>query len=315
MLFGLQGIGSARVLTVGPGKEFDRPSRAARAAQDGDTILIAPGEYYDCTIWKRNHLIIAGDGEGAVITDTTCQGKALFVIQGNDTTIRDLTLTRARVADGNGAGIRLEGQGLTVENVQFINNQVGLLSGIGGPGEIHIRDSTFARGGGGGDRPLFAVWVWGMALLRIEDSTFEDIKGGQINSGAKQTALIGNKISTGTGPEPAVAVMAHDSDLVIRDNLFTIGPNAPRRDAAVLAMGSGKVVLERNRLVNETGQAAAMLLNWTGTSPVKDGNSVAHGDAVVSTDGLWRHRLSGAYHQTKDGIHDAARWLKQRLVP
>jgi hypothetical protein len=38
----------------------------------------------------------------------TCQGEALFVITGDDATVRDLTLARA--PDGNGAGIRMEGQ-------------------------------------------------------------------------------------------------------------------------------------------------------------------------------------------------------------
>ena len=309
------GAAMARTLAVGPGQPYATPSLAARAAEDGDTVLIEPGEYYDCAVWARDRLTIAGNGPGVLITDTTCQGKALFIVRGADITIRDLTLTRARVPDGNGAGIRLEGQGLILERVRFVNNQVGLLSGIVGPGEIHIRDCTFERGGRGGDHPLFAVWVWGAALLRIENSTFTDVKGGQISTGTRRTALVGNRIGTGTGDAPAVAVMVTDSDLMIEDNVLSIGPNAPRLAASVVAIGQGTVTLRRNRLVNETGQEAAMLLNWTGTTPVVADNKVGPGDTVLSTSGVWRHRMSGVYHHSKNAVvgilHSLKGWVSR----
>src|SRR5258708_26983509 len=55
-------------------------------------------------------------GADVVITDKACQGKALFVITGDDVSVRNLTFTRARVPDGNGAGIRAEGVNLRVEH-------------------------------------------------------------------------------------------------------------------------------------------------------------------------------------------------------
>ena len=149
----LSGAAAARTLSVGPNQPFLLPSAAAHAAQDGDTVLIEPGEYYDCAVWTQNHLVIAGARPGVVITDTTCQGKALFVVTGDDTTIRDLTLARARVPDRNGAGIREEGQGLILRRVQFVDNQVGLLNGSAGAGEITISDCGFEGGGIGGERP------------------------------------------------------------------------------------------------------------------------------------------------------------------
>lgn len=311
----LSNTATARTLTVGPGQAYATPSLAARAAEDGDTVLIEPGEYFDCAVWNRHRMTIAGNGPGVVITDTTCQGKALFIVRGTDVTIRDLTLTRARVADGNGAGIRLEGEGLILERVRFVNNQVGLLSGFVGPGAIRILDCTFERGGRGGDHPLFAVWVWGAALLRIENSTFAGVMGGQISSGTRRTELIGNRIGTGTGEAPAVAVLATNTDLLIEDNVLSIGPNAPRLAAAVLVMGEGSVTLRRNRLVNDTRQPAAMLLHWTGTTPVAADNTVGRGDSVVSTSGVWRHRMSGVYHQSKDAILGTMRQVKRWVAP
>ena len=120
----------AATLEVGPDKPMKQPSEAAAAAADGDHILIAPGEYFDCAVWRANKLVIEGTGkpEDTVITDKTCNGKGLFLTDGEDITIRNLTLTRARVPDGNGAGIRMEAGNLTVEHVRFVNNQNGILT-------------------------------------------------------------------------------------------------------------------------------------------------------------------------------------------
>jgi hypothetical protein len=309
----LPGSAAARTLTVGPDQPLQRPSAAAQTAQDGDTVLIEPGEYYDCAVWTQNHLVIAGARPGVVITDTTCQGKALFVVTGDDTTIRDLTLARARVADLNGAGIRQEGQGLTLERVRFINNQVGLLEGAAGAGAIRIADCRFDGGGIGGERPSFAVLVAAVSLLRIEGSSFKGVQGGQISTAAVRTELAGNQIDTGTGEEPAVAVSSASGHLVMQDNLLSIGPNVPRLAAAVLVTGQDTPELRRNRLLNATGRPAALLLDWTSQEPALESNQVGSGDAALSTSGLWRHRVAILYHGTKDEVRAVAGQAKRGL--
>ena len=55
-------------------------------------------------------------------------GKALLITNGNNITIRNLTLQRARVPDQNGAGIRAQGNNLTIDHVRFLNNQDGILA-------------------------------------------------------------------------------------------------------------------------------------------------------------------------------------------
>lgn len=310
----IAGSASANTLTVGPGQEFPTPSAAAKAARDGDTVRIEPGAYYDCAVWSQNHLTIAGTGPGAVVTDTTCQGKALFIVTGNDVTISDVTLARARVPDFNGAGVRLEGHGLTLENVRFVNDEVGLLAGANKGGAIRISNCTFEDGGRGGERPMFAVMVDRISLLRIERSTFNQVKGGQISTAADRTELLGNKIDTGTGPEPAVAVLASGGGLSMDGNVFSIGPNVPWPATAVLATGRGPVELRHNQMKNQTGHELALLFNWTGTDPVEERNQVGREDKVVSRSGLWRHRASLFYHRTKDLLHAVAGFVKRGLL-
>lgn len=305
------GPAGARTLTVGADQELATPSAAVLEAQSGDTVQIEPGTYYDCAVWRQNHLIIAGTGPGVVITDTTCQGKAIFIVTGNEVTIRDLTLARARVPDGNGAGIRLEGDGLTLERVRFQNDQVGLLSGGQSDNPIHVTGCVFQGGGRGGDRPLYAVMVSAAHVLRIENSTFDAVMGGQVSTSALRTELIGNRIGNGSGDDPAVAVLASGGSLVMEDNVLTMAPNAPRLGGAVLATGEGTLALRRNQLENKTGQSMALLLNWT--APVGEGNKAGPGDEVESSSGAWHHRASDLFHGLKDGVHDFLGGVKSSL--
>ena len=101
------GTAWAKTLEVGPDQEFKAPSKAIAAAADGDVVEIAPVKdgYFDCAVLRANHLTVEGKGADVVLTDKTCEGKAIFVTAGNDITIRNITFTRARVPDGNGAGI------------------------------------------------------------------------------------------------------------------------------------------------------------------------------------------------------------------
>src|SRR5690242_11998275 len=82
---------AARTLAVGADRALKTPSAAASVAADGDTIVIDAGEYFDCAVWRANNLTIEGGGENVVITDKACEGKGLFVIHGNDVTVRNLT--------------------------------------------------------------------------------------------------------------------------------------------------------------------------------------------------------------------------------
>ncbi len=182
-------VAQARTLDVGAAQEFKLPSAAAAAARDGDHIAIQPGEYFDCAVWPAKQLVIEGVGDPGkvVITDKACQGKALFVTVGDGITVRNLTLTRARVPDGNGAGIRAEGKNLVVDNVHFINDQNGILSGTSG-GSIIIRNSLFERNGFCDAACAHGLYVGELDLLVVDQSRFVGTKQGHhIKSRALRT--------------------------------------------------------------------------------------------------------------------------------
>ena len=71
----------------------------------------------------------------------TSGGKAIWVVSGNDTTIENIEMTGATVADANGAGIRQEGKNLTVRGCYFHDNQDGILAGDAAGSTILIEHS------------------------------------------------------------------------------------------------------------------------------------------------------------------------------
>lgn len=299
----------ARTLGAGPNQEFDVPSRAIAAAQAGDTVLIEPGTYYDCTVWSVDRLTIAGRGPGVVLSDTTCEGKAVLVIRGSDTVVRDLALARARVPDGNGAGIRLEGHSLRLERVRFLNNEVGVLAGATGGGTIQVVDCQFEGGGIGDDRPSFALLIGPVATLRVKRSAFTAMKGNQIGSAALLTEVIDSRIATSR-----LAVSAAGGALLLTGNVLELTPDSEGRRAAVLANGGAHVTMRRNQLVNRTGRPATLLLDWTGGAPVLEGNVVEAGDHEVRSDGVWRHRAGTLLREARHGVRgllDAAKHQMQ----
>ncbi len=283
----------ARTLEVGPGKLYTMPSQAAAAAKDGDRIAIAPGEYFDCAVWRANDLVIEGTGPdaNAVVTDKTCMGKAIFVIAGNDTTVRNLTLARARAPDMNGAGIRLEGRNLTVEAVKFVNNQEGILGG--GPGSrMIVRDSQFLQNGTCAAACAHGIYAGG-DLLRVEHSRFfETRQGHHIKSRALRTEVIGCDIEDGkNGTSSYLIETPNGGSLLVRDNILEKGPRSENHGAAISIGTEGvthptpEIIIENNKFTNDGEYPTVFVRNLTATPAVLRGNKLSGRVTALAGDG------------------------------
>ena len=75
--------------------------------------------------------------------------KGIWVIKGRNTTVERIEFSGAKVRDGNGAGIRQEGPGLTVRHCRFVDNENGILTGNTPDSEVLIENSEFSANGDG----------------------------------------------------------------------------------------------------------------------------------------------------------------------
>jgi hypothetical protein len=141
-----------RVLRVGPAQELKTPSAAAKVARNDDVVEIEAGTYAgDAAVWRAQRLTIRGVGGRAHLRadGAEAEGKGIWVVKGNDTTIEGIEFSGAKVSDENGAGIRLEGANLTVRDCYFHDNENGILTGANAASDVLVEHSEFAHNGAG----------------------------------------------------------------------------------------------------------------------------------------------------------------------
>ena len=282
----------AATLKVGPNQTYKAPSAAAAVAKSGDHIEIEPGQYFDCAVWNADNLVIEGTGPGVVITDKSCMGKGLFVIEGKDTTVRNLTLTRARVPDMNGAGIRLDNGNLTVDNVKFIDNQNGIFGGVPGT-TVTIRNSEFDRNGTCEAACAHGIYIENVDLLRIENSRFSNTRQGHaIKSRARRTEVISSTITDGPEGTSSYLIEApNGGTLIVRDNTLEKGPKSENHNAAIAIGAEGvthptaEISVTNNNLRNDGSYQTALLWNLTATPAQLNGNKLSGSVSPLKEDG------------------------------
>ena len=277
------GCAAAAVLDVGPGQRFAMPSEAIRAAAPGDTIRIAPGTYRDCAAWSKPDLTIEGTGDGAVLAEAICQGKAIFVVSAASATIRNVIFEGAATDEGNGAGIRDDAASLSVEHCTFRDNQDGILTSNLPGATLAVRDSTFT--GNGACLPdkgcAHGIYVGHIAFARIESSHFVATKTGHhVKSRAKRTELVGNTIEDGPeGTSSYLVDLPNGGSLLMSRNTLEKGPRTQNPTAAISIGEEGgnrpnsEIVITHNMFVND-GPATAFVRNVSKAPARLSGNIV-----------------------------------------
>jgi hypothetical protein len=218
----------AAVLKVGPDKRYKRPSQAAAIAKNGDIIEIAAGTYVgDVAIWRQHDLTIRGSGGRAHIkaNGKAAQGKAIWVIKGNNTTVENIEFSGARVRDRNGAGIRQEGRNLTVRYCYFHDNENGIL---GGGGNILIEYSELDRNGRG-DGKSHNLYISGKTdTLTVRFSYLHHAKiGHNLKSRAHKNFILYNRLmDEQTGNSSYIVDISNGGIAYLIGNLIQQGPKA-----------------------------------------------------------------------------------------
>jgi len=302
----------ARVLEVGEGGAYALPSDAVKAARDGDTIHIAQGEFFDCISTRLNHLTITGSGPDTVLTDRACDGKGIVVLDGDDVTISALAIVRARVPDGNGAGIRAEGGDLTLDHVRLLNNQVGLLATPRPGAKISITRSYFGDNGACNERSCqgaIAVEANAARLELIESVVHATHGGHAITSSAASTLIVRSKIADDETGSSGYLLLVH-GNLDLRGSVLEKGLLTSNTDAAVHAEAPfGKAVtlsLNGNHFTDDSGDHSALLRNWTSSDAELIGNKLDGTDTAETSSGKNLHRVYALALDTKAALRHLA---------
>jgi hypothetical protein len=222
VLFG-SGV-SAATIRVGPTRTYTTPAAAAAVANSGDIIEIDAGTYNTtgCVVtWADNNLTIRGVG-GMARLDASgisiSNGKAIWVIQGNNTTVENIEFMGAQVAEQNGAGIRQEGSNLTVTHCYFHHNENGILSSDQTNSEILIEYSEFAYNGYG-DGYTHNLYINHIGKLTFRyNYSHHALIGHLLKSRAAENYIMYNRLS-----DEATGTASYEIDLPNGGRSYIIG--------------------------------------------------------------------------------------------
>ena len=277
------------LLRVGPARQLTRPSDAARVARDGDIVEIDAGVYAgDAAIWRQHNLTIRGIGGRAHLraSGAHAEGKAIWVIKGDNATIESMEFSGAAVPDRNGAGIRLEGAGLTLRDCYFHHNENGILTGPRLESEVLIEHSEFAYNGFG-DGYSHNIYAGGRSLTVRFSYLHHANVGHNLKSRALQNQITYNRIMDETDGNSSYAIDLPDGGLsYVIGNVIQQGRATQNR--TIVAFGAegykhavNELYFVNNTVVNDLPTAGRFVFVRAGAGAVRLVNNVFSGPGKV----------------------------------
>ncbi|MBP6112536.1 MAG: right-handed parallel beta-helix repeat-containing protein [Sphingobium sp.] len=258
------------------------------------TIIIAPGTYRQCAVQEAGTITYRAQRPGSVVFDgVTCEGKAALVLRGRSASVEAIIFQNMRVADGNGAGIRLERGNLTVSASLFRTSEEGILTHDDPQSTIRIDHSIFGRLGRC-DRDLdcaHSIYVGHYGHLIVTATRFEAGMGGHyLKSRAARVTITGNVFDDRAGrltnymidlSNGASGLIANNNMVQGRDKdnysaFITIAPEGREWDSNGLQIRDNQASFGGN-----FGRNSTFVANWTTDRPQIVGNRLTTGIKVT----------------------------------
>jgi hypothetical protein len=239
-----------QLIRVGPQHAVKRIADAARQARDGAEVVIEPGDYAgDVATWTQNRLSLRAERccVRLFARGRSAEGKAIWVIKGDDVVVDGIEFRGARVPHRNGAGIRHEGGRLVVRNSRFLANEMGLLTWNEARGEVVVERCEFAYNGvvhdAGTTRPVgHQIYVGRIGRFELRESHVHHGRSGHlVKSRAREHWIVNNRLTDEAGgrasyelefPEGGIAVVVgnaiHQSGTTENSTMIAFGAETYR---------------------------------------------------------------------------------------
>jgi hypothetical protein len=297
-------------------QDYATIAAAAAAAQDGDTVEIAAGTYSNSDMvatWGQNDLTIRGVG-GRVHLDaegvTIANDKAIWVTGGDNITIEQIDFSHAEVDDENGAGIRSEGDQLTLRHCSFSNNQTGILTSNKGTEEILIEYCEFNHNGLGDPGYTHNIYVGRAAKFTLRGSySHHALHGHNVKSRAAENHILYNRIMDEDDGQSSYLIDLPNGGLsFLIGNVFHQGTQAENvHMVSYAAEGADNPIqalyVSANTLVNERNSGDAFRLVGTPTAHFVNNLFVGVDDNVLGDTSVFTGNVSTNEPDFSDAEH------------
>jgi len=308
---------AAATLMVGPGQTYATPCAAIAAAAAGDEIDIATATYNDsCNISTAGlHLKgVGGRPKIDVTGQTLANMKGIYAIEADDVIIENLELMGAAIPVGqgeNGAGLRIQSNGVIVTNCYIHDNQDGILSGpiTAGTGTQTIDHTEFANNSLGngctdGNGCTHNLYIGHYAKLIFQFNWTHmagSDSGHLLKSRALESDILYNRITGETGDDSFEVDLPNGGLGILVGNEIEKGPSSGNKGTVVnygeegLGTGTNTLYLANNTLVNDSGDANTVFVSLAagGTVGAAHDNIFFGGGTPSSTGMLSADNMSG----------------------
>jgi hypothetical protein len=276
---------------VETGRGYARLQDAVDSIGGGSaTIRFASARFSDCAVQSAGEIAyVAAEPGQAVFDGVTCEGKAALVLRGRAARVEGLVFANMRVADFNGAGIRLEQGSLGVSQAWFRDSQQGILAGNDASAAITIDKSTFTRLGTceGAGGCAHSIYIGDYGALTVTRSRFEAGRGGHyVKSRAARIGVIASSFDDSAGRATNYMIdLSGGATGRIAGNWFVQGANKENYSAFITVAPEGKVhrsaglVIEGNdaRFAPGVSRESTFVADWSGEPLAIGANTLAPG--------------------------------------
>ncbi|HTQ47730.1 MAG TPA: MYXO-CTERM sorting domain-containing protein [Polyangiaceae bacterium] len=301
---------SAATLMVGPGQTYTTPCAAIAAAAPGDEIDIASGTYNDSCNISTAGLHLKGVGATRPKIDVTGQTlsnmKGIYAIEADDVIVENLELMGAAIPSGqgeNGAGLRIQSNGVVVTNCYIHDNQTGILSGpiTAGTGTQTIDHTEFANNSlgngctdGNGCTHNLYIGHYAKLIFQFNWTHMAGSDGGHLlKSRALESDILYNRITGETGDDSFEVDLPNGGVGILVGNEIEKGPNSGNKGTVVnygeegLGTGTNTLYLANNTLVNDSGDANTVFVSIaTGGMLGAAHDNIFYGGGTPSSTGM-----------------------------
>ncbi len=253
--------------------------QAIERSNAGDEITIAPGRYEVRDLKLPRDITLRGQGEVVFYASRPVAKGLINPLPGASVRIENIKFMSARSPDQNGAGIRHDGDNLTIIDSIFEDNEDGILSTGSEDGHITIQNSKFLRNGYG-DGYSHGIYVVHAASLQVQDTQFIGTRiGHHIKSLARITTIHGSTFDDADGQTSYAVDTSKGGDVEICDNQFIQAANADNSTIINydLSRGGkpGNLTITDNRITNRHPHGK-LLRNKTSVKPLVFGNVIVN---------------------------------------
>jgi hypothetical protein len=292
---------SAATLSVGAGQAYATPCKAFAAAAAGDLIEIQAGTYTGdvCTIAQSNLTIRGVNGRPKINAGgRSAGGKAIWVVGGSNITIDNVEMVGAKVADKNGAALRLEGTNFTLRNSFLHDNENGILSGVNTASTIVLENNEFGHNGYG-DGYSHNVYIGKAGKLTFRYNYSHDANvGHNLKTRALYNTIAYNRFSSlraGETGSTAAGKPSYEIDVPNGGTTFIIGnvimqpvagnnPNIVAYGEEGVSGYATDLYVVNNTFINDESSRGTFVMVGSGvTTPVKLTNNLFSGYGAITT--------------------------------